>query len=238
MAGEARRRRVRTWLRLAGIRSVGELGHIELALRHGSFARERGGESNERLEFLGDSVLGFIVATWLYEMFPTLTEGELTIRKARIVKDEALAVTAARLGFDDAIELGVGMRNAGGTENASILANTFEAFVAALYLQFGIEAARKFVLEQHVARVDLDPLALVDPKTRLQQYTQAHALGLPSYDDRGEGTPQHPAFTSTVVIDGRPLGSGSGASKRAAQQAAAIAALRTLESASGAQGIS
>lgn len=227
---------MRAWLRLAGVKTAGDLTIVERALCHGSFARERGGESNERMEFFGDSVLGFIAAGWLYENFPSSSEGDLTVRKARIVNDEALAKTALRLSFDEAIALGVGMRNSGGANNASILANTFEAFVAALYLQYGIEAARTFVIDQHIASIDLDPLALLDPKTRLQQYAQAHAIGLPTYNDDNDGTPQKPAFTSTVCVDGRPLGSGQGSSKRAAQQAAAIAALRSLEGATGAQG--
>ncbi|HUY11434.1 MAG TPA: putative dsRNA-binding protein, partial [Candidatus Dormibacteraeota bacterium] len=117
-------------------------------------------------------------------------------------------------------------------------ANTFESFVAALYLQFGIDAARRFVVEQHVANVDLDPHALLDPKTRLQQYAQAHAIGLPTYNDDNDGTAQRPTFTSTVYVDGRNVGSGQGSSKKAAQQAAAIAALASLEGTPTGQGIS
>lgn len=195
---------------------------------HQSHAKERGGESNERMEFLGDSVLGFVVATWLYENFDE-AEGRLTVRKAAIVNDAALAQTARRLGFSDLIALGAGTRGTGGAENASILADAFEAFVASLYLAFGIERARRFVIAEHVETLDHSERELIDAKTRLQHYSQEHLSATPVYRDTPGGTPQAPAFTSKVVVRGKTLGTGRGSSKKIAQQAAARAALVKLE---------
>ena len=229
MAGEQRRRRLRGLLRLAGVRSAGDPALVETAFVHESYAKERGGGSNERMEFLGDSVLGFIVAGWLYERFPDEPEGVLTLRKAAIVNDSQLAVSARRLGFSELVELGAGMRASGGAENTSILADAFEAFVAALALRYGIERARRFVIAEHVERIDHDTDALLDAKTRLQHFAQAHLSATPVYRDTSRGTPQQPAFNSLVTVKGKMLGQGSGPSKKAAQQAAAAAALEKLQ---------
>ncbi len=228
MAGEAHRKRLRALLRLAGVRVAGDLTLVEQAFVHESFAKEHGGSSNERLEFLGDSVLGAIVAEWLFANFPEEPEGRLTLRKAAIVNDAQLADAARRIGFSDLVQLGAGMRNAGGANNTSILADAFEAFVAALFLRYGIDRARTFVLEGHVDRLDHDPEALLDAKTRLQHFAQEHLSATPSYREENRGTPQAPSFDSCVIVDGKTLGTGSGPSKKAAQQAAAEAALRTL----------
>ena len=228
MAGEAHRKRLRALLRLAGVRAVGDLTLVEQAFVHESHAKEQGGASNERLEFLGDSVLGMVTAAWLFERFPDEPEGRLTLRKAAIVNDAQLAESARRLGFSDVVQLGAGMRNAGGANNTSILADAFEAFVAAIFVRYGIERARTFVLGEHVERLDHDPEALLDAKTRLQHYAQEHLSATPSYREESRGTPQAPHFDSCVVIAGETLGTGSGPSKKAAQQAAAEAALRTL----------
>lgn len=230
MAGEARRRRLRAFLRLAGVRSAGDIAVVERAFVHDSYTKERGGASNERLEFLGDSVLGLIAANWLYERFGNEAEGMLTLRKAAIVNDAQLARTAARLGFADVLELGAGLRSAGGAENASVLAGAFEAFVAALYLRYGMEKARRFVLAEHVERLDHDGDAPVDAKSRLQHYTQEHLAATPTYREVSRGTPQHPAFSSSVTVKGKTLGRGTGPSKKTAQQAAAEAALLALQS--------
>jgi ribonuclease III len=230
MAGENRRRRLRALLKAAGIRVAGDLTLVEQAFVHQSHAKERGGESNERMEFLGDSVLGCITAEWLFARFPDEPEGVLTVRKAAIVNDARLADTARTLGFSDVLELGAGMRNAGGAANTSILADAFEAFVAALYLRYGLEKARAFVVRSHIERLDHTPDALLDAKTRLQHYAQEHLSATPSYRDRSRGTPQTPHFTSSVQVKGKTLGTGSGPSKKAAQQAAALAALASLDS--------
>ncbi len=228
MSGEAYRRRLRALLRLASIRRAGDLGGIERAFVHESYAKEHGGFSNERLEFLGDSVLGYVTASWLCARFGEETEGLLTLRKAAIVNDEQLAQTARRLDFPALVQLGAGMRAAGGTENTSILADAFEAFVAALYLGYGLEKARHFIIEEHIEQFDHSTATLVDAKTRLQHYAQEHLGATPVYRETSRGTPQHPAFSSRVTVNGKTLGKGNGASKKAAQKAAAEAALRSI----------
>lgn len=228
MAGEQQRRRLRELLKKAGVRVAGDLTLIEQAFVHESYAKEHGGKSNERMEFLGDSVLGMITAAWLFEKFPDEPEGHLTVRKAAIVNDAALAVTARRVGFSDLIQLGAGMRAGGGADNTSILADAFEAFVAALDLRYGREKASRFVVGEHIEALDHAPDALLDAKTRLQHHAQEHLQATPSYKDESVGTPQAPSFRSMVSVAGKTLGSGTGASKKAAQQAAAQAALSAL----------
>lgn len=228
MAGEKHRQRLRELLKRAGVRVAGDTTLVERAFIHESHAKEHGGASNERMEFLGDSVLGMITARWLFERFPDEPEGQLTLRKAAIVNDGQLAHSARRLGFSDLVALGTGMRSAGGSDNTSILADAFEAFVAALELTYGHEKARRFVIDQHIETLDHAPDALLDAKTRLQHYTQEHLSATPSYREHSEGTPQAPKFRSEVIVHGETLGTGTGASKKAAQQAAAEAALAML----------
>jgi ribonuclease-3 len=229
VAGEAGRRRLRALLRLAGIRSAGDLAIAERAFLHESHAKERGGVSNERMEFLGDSVLGFLTASWLFERFGEEPEGLLTLRKAAIVNDVQLASSARRLGFSDLVRLGTGLRSSGGAENTSVLADAFEAFVAALYLGYGMEKARRFVVAEHIERLDHLTEAPIDSKSRLQHYAQEHLAATPVYRETSRGTPQAPAFKSRVTVKGKTLGTGSGPSKKAAQQAAAEAALLSLQ---------
>lgn len=231
MSGENYRRRVRALLRLASVRRAEDLALFERAFVHQSYAKERGGESNDRMEFLGDSVLGVIAAGWLYDRFAAEPEGLLTLRKAAMVNDAALAQTARRLGFGALTRLGAGMRAAGGADNTSVLADAFEAFVGALYLRYGLEKARRFVLGEHIERLDHSSAALLDPKTRLQHYAQEHLAATPVYRETSRGTPQRPAFKSRVSVKGKVLGKGEGSSKKAAQQAAATAALSGLENA-------
>ncbi len=228
MAGEAHRRRLRDVLRLAGVERAGDLAIVERAFVHESNAREEGIESNERMEFLGDSVLGFITAEWLYERFGQEPEGMLTLRKAAIVNDAELAETARRLGFSSIIQLGTGLRASGGTGNTSVLADAFEAFVAAVFLRYGLDNARRFLLAEHVEPVAGRLRDLIDPKTRLQHYAQEHLSATPVYNEVDGGTPQSPAFESTVSVAGKALGTGNGSSKKAAQRAAATDALAGL----------
>lgn len=235
MPGEARRRKLRALVRRAGVKAAdaGDLELVERAFVHESYVKERGGTSYERLEFLGDSVLGYITAAWVFEHFPDLPEGELTLRKAAIVNDAQLAVTAARLGFDSVLQLGFGMRNAGGASNPQILADAFEAFVAALFRTYGLETARYFVEKQHIATLDLSQAAIVDAKTRLQHYAQQSLGGTPVYTDESLGTPQEPLFAARVEVNDQVLGTGTGPSKKAARQAAADAALQLLPASKG-----
>ena len=228
MAGENRRRRLRALLRRAGVRAAGDLLLIEQAFVHESAAAEGRTQSNERMEFLGDAILGAITTRWLFENFPDEPEGRLTVRKAAIVNDAQLAHTARRLGFSELLELGAGMRKAGGADNTSILADAFEAFVAALVLRYGMTKANAFVIAEHIEQLDHAPDALLDAKTRLQHYAQEHLSATPVYKDRSAGTAQQPHFQSRVEVKGKTLGTGSGPSKKAAQQAAAQAALTSL----------
>ncbi|MBV8198825.1 MAG: ribonuclease III [Candidatus Eremiobacteraeota bacterium] len=228
MSGEAYRRRLRRVLAAANVRRASDLASFETALTHQSYAREHATQSNERMEFLGDSILGCITADWLYDRFRDEPEGLLTLRKAAIVNDSQLACSARRLGFPSLIRLGAGMQAAGGAENTSVLADAFEAFVAALHQRYGMEKARHFVVDAHIEHLDHSPEALLDAKTRLQHYAQEYLRATPIYREISRGTPQHPAFKSRVSVKGKILGRGDGPSKKSAQQAAAAAALLSL----------
>lgn len=227
MAGEQRRRRLRALLKKAHA-APAELDLFEQAFLHESAARERREISNERLEFLGDSVLGFVAATWLYEEHGDKDEGWLTRRKAASVNDGALAQTALRLGFPEMLQLGEGMARAGGSQNHTILADAFEAFVGALYLRYGESKARRFLIEQHLRHVDLSEESVTDAKSRLQHLMQERYHQVPVYRDLAVGTPQAPQFTSQVILKDTVLGSGTGKSKKHAQLEAASEALETL----------
>lgn len=229
MAADPRRKRLQELLALAGVRLAPDVAAAGAAFVHQSHAREIGIASNQRLEFLGDSILGALAAGWLYEHYPDEPEGELTVRKASIVNDAQLARTARRLGFSELVLLGAGMRASGGAENPSILADAFEAFVGALYVRYGIERARRFVIREHIQKLQHESGGQLDPKTRLQHLAQAQLGATPTYVEESQGTPQHPAFVSRVAVGGKTLGTGSGSSKKVARQAAAREALRMLE---------
>ena len=227
MAGEQRRRRLRALLKKAHAAPT-DLDIFEQAFLHESAARERRQISNERLEFLGDSVLGFVAATWLYEHHPDQDEGWLTRRKAAIVNDRALTQTALRLQFPEVMQVGEGMARAGGAHNDTILADAFEAFVGALFLRYGETKTRRFLIEQHLLLVDLSEENVMDAKSRLQHLMQERYRQIPVYRDNAVGTPQAPEFTSQVILKDTVLGSGTGRSKKQAQLEAASKALETL----------
>jgi len=227
VAGEQRRRRLRALLKKAHA-APAELDLFEQAFMHESAARERREMSNERLEFLGDSVLGFIAVTWLYEQHPERDEGWLTRRKAAIVNDRTLAQSALRLGFPEILHLGEGMARADGAHNETILADAFEAFLGALFLRYGESKTRRFLIEHHLQQVDLSEASVTDAKSRLQHLMQERYREVPVYRDRHVGTPQEPRFTSQVIRKDTVLGSGTGRSKKQAQLEAASEALETL----------
>ena len=208
MSGEAYRRRLRALLRLAGIRKRDELSVFEMAFVHQSYARERGGGSNDRMEFLGDSVLGCITAGWLFERFAQEPEGLLTLRKAAIVNDAQLARTARRLGFSelDATRRG----NAGGRRERQHLGpgRRFRSLRRCTLPRYGLEKARAFVIKHHVDQLDHGTAALLDAKTRLQHYAQEHLAATPVYRETSRGTPQRPAFYSRVSVKGKVVGQG------------------------------
>lgn len=207
---------------------------LEAALTHRSYANEQGlAENYERLEFLGDAVLGLISAEWLFGSYPGKTEGGLSELNAYLVSQPVLAGYAHELGLGELLRLGVGEERSGGRLKASLLADSLEAVVGALFLGGGLEAARSAVgpmFEQALARrTERDH---PEAKTRLQELTQARLLELPEYRHVGEeGPDHHKCFSVECWIDGRLAGSGKGRSKKLAEQRAAGEALAALSSA-------
>jgi len=200
------------------------------ALTHPSWALEHGGEHNERLEFLGDAVLAWVVAPRLYETFPDAPEGDLTLMKIALTSGKTLTAVARELDLGAAIRFGRGAAKE--ATRASVLENAFEALVAAIYLDAGIESASAFALRMLGDRIDRETLLStpLDAKNRLQELTQGAGLGLPSYAIVQRTGPVHdPVFTCEVSLSGEVRGSGQGPTKQRAQQAAAAKALESLE---------
>ena len=204
---------------------------LERALTHTSHANEAGGQTkdNERLEFLGDAVLGLVVAEHLMQALPGASEGELTRARADRVNQRALAARARSLGLDAVLRLGRGERRQGGRAKDSILANAFEAVLGALYLDGGLEVARAFLLRELGAELREPAPRERDPKTALQELLQAEGREPPSYLTVAASGPPHAREFSVEVRAGATLlGVGAGGSKRAAEQAGARAALDAL----------
>lgn len=203
------------------------------ALTHPSYANEHpeeGGETNERLEFLGDAALGLVVAESLYERYPDESEGRLTEWRAQLVMGPTLARVAEGLGLGAALRLGRGEEATGGRDRDSNLERCYEALVGAVMLDQGLERARDFVqrtLKDEFDRLDADQ-ASMNPKGALQQLTQGES-GRPEYVTVAEEGPEHAReFAVEVRIDGRTVGRGRGASKQLAEKAAAYEALDQL----------
>jgi ribonuclease-3 len=202
---------------------------FESAFVHESAVREKLAErSNERLEFLGDSILGFIVARSLFERYRSANEGELGLRKAALVADAALAATAERLGFEPLLVLGAGLAKLPPARRRSALGDAFEAFLAALYRECGMDVAAAFVTSQHVEPFEFAGAALTDPKTLLQEWSQRHVGSVPEYRESFEGPAHERVFHADVNVAGKVSAAGSGPSKKAAQRAAAARALELL----------
>ena len=203
------------------------------ALTHSSYAnehREAGLFSNERLEFLGDSVLGMVVADYLYRTRTDLTEGDLTRLRAAVVCENSLAEAARRLGLGQYLKLGKGEDAGGGRTRSSILADAVEAVLAAVYLDGGIGQARKLVHILLLDREGEDALSGQDYKTALQELVQRENGRILSYRLAGEEGPDHAkCFFVEVVLDGTVLGTGMGHSKKEAEQNAAEAAMGKME---------
>lgn len=204
---------------------------VSQALTHRSFSYENGGiPTNERLEFLGDSVLGLVVTETLYREHPDLPEGQLAKLRAAVVNMRALADVARGLDLGAYVRLGKGEEATGGRDKSSILADTFEALLGALYLAGGIARAEPFVHRL------FDPLissaaqlgAGLDWKTSLQEVAAALLLGTPEYRVVAEGPDHAKTFTARVVVGDEVLGSGEGGSKKEAEQRAAAASYRML----------
>lgn len=202
------------------------------AITHKSYSHEaRDGEvrHNETFEFLGDSVIGFVVGDLLFRQFPSLDEGALSKMKAYLVSATSLAEKARELGMGEVILLGVGEEKTGGRKKDSLLANVFEALIAAVYLDGGIEAARK-LLEQSfrddIEKIDAEDLLFQDFKTALQELAQGKGLPLPEYVVVDEVGPDHDKKFIVDVKIGSSFARGEGSSKKEAQQQAAKHALR------------
>jgi ribonuclease-3 len=206
----------------------------EAALTHRSFAFEQGLDvTNERLEFLGDSVLGVIVTERLYRDHPDLPEGQLAKLRASVVNMHALAGVAATLsdgGLGTYVYLGRGEELTGGREKASILADATEALIGAVYLQHGLETTRGLVHRLFEGLLQTAPRlgAGLDWKTSLQELTASEGLGVPEYRISEEGPDHLKTFTAIAVVGGRELGTGDGRTKKEAEQKAAALAWRTI----------
>lgn len=219
----------RTLIDYAGLRAA--LGNPELdpellerALTHRSYAYENGGlPTNERLEFLGDSVLGVVVTETLFRTHPDLSEGRLAKLRAAVVNARALAVVARNIGLGEHIKLGRGEDTTGGREKASILSDTVEAVIGAIYITGGFENAGR------VIHLLFDPLmaeaaelgAGLDWKTSLQELSAERSLGVPEYVIESEGPDHMKSFTAQVRVGGSMYGHGVGRSKKEAEQQAA-----------------
>lgn len=210
---------------------------LSLALTHRSYAYEHGGlPTNERLEFLGDSVLGLTVTDELFHRHPDRSEGDLAKLRASVVNTQALADVARKLtdqGLGAYMLLGRGEANTGGADKSSILADGMESLLGAIYLHHGIDTAREVILRLFGALLDAAPTlgAGLDWKTSLQELTAARGLGAPSYVVTSTGPDHDKEFTAVVVVMDTEYGSGTGRSKKEAEQKAAAAAWNALESA-------
>ena len=203
---------------------------LKLALSHRSLGRV----NNERLEFLGDSILNFVVSSCLFELKPDNNEGELSRLRARVVRGDTLAVLAAELKLGDHIKMGEGELKSGGYKRNSILADSLEAVFGAIYLDGGFESCERVI--RHVCESFIDALPsaeeLKDPKTRLQEWLQAHAYELPEYTVLKEEGPSH---RKDFEVECKSAGAGfkvtgKGRSRRKAEQAAAMAAFEIVGS--------
>ena len=205
---------------------------LQNALTHSSYANERWHNSllsNERLEFLGDSVLGMLVAEYLYHNFPNRPEGELTRMRADMVCEQTLAAAANRSGIGEHLLLGHGEEQGGGRNRDSILADAVESVIAAAFLDGGMAAARQFIDQYILVEVPVTKLHNADYKTALQELVQQKKNQVLTYTLIGESGPDHDKrFEVEVSLNGRVIGTGSGSSKKRAEQMAAQTALENL----------
>lgn len=196
---------------------------LELALTHPSM----GGWHNQRLEFLGDAVLEMCVSERIYAMHPEMQEGAMTQLRQKLVREEKLAEAARAIQLGDYLLMSKGGEVSGGRKNPSVLCDTFEAVLAAVYLDGGMAAAQKIVLR---LIGDCSETGVNDPKSALQEYLQANGRPFPAYETIGESGPPHArVFTVAVLIEGRETARGQGTSKKRAEQMAAERALKIIK---------
>ncbi|PRY17382.1 ribonuclease III [Kineococcus rhizosphaerae] len=213
---------------------------LVLALTHRSYAYEHGGlPTNERLEFLGDSVLGLVVTHELYTRFADVSEGRLAKLRAAVVNSRALADIARELELGEYVRLGKGELGTGGRDKSSILADTMEAVIGASFLSVGMDETRDFVLRLTSPLMESSERlgAGTDWKTALQELTASENLGVPSYAITESGPDHAKSFTADAVVGGTALGHGEGRSKKEAEQKAASAAVEALRAATAAAAV-
>ena len=206
---------------------------LSRALTHRSYLNEHPEalEDNERLEFLGDAVLDFVVGAWLYNRYPEMPEGDLTRMRSALVHTEQLANFANEIGLGRAMRLGKGEIQAGGYNRLGLLCDTFEAVIGALYLDQDIEGVRKFIdpILENAADDILINHKDEDPKSKLQEWAQGNGFPAPVYATRNTSGPDHSKqFEVEVYVNGKVCGSGVGSSKQAATKQAAAVALQQL----------
>lgn len=220
---------VRDFQKTVGVKLSAEI--LTRALTHRSYAYENGGlPTNERLEFLGDSVLGLVVTDTLYRTHPDLSEGQLAKLRAAVVNMRALANVARELGIGRYVRLGRGEEATGGRDKSSILADTLEALIGAVYLDRGLEEASALVhrlFDPLIARASGLGAGL-DWKTSLQELTAAELLGVPEYVVEESGPDHQKTFRATVRVAGQTYGAGEGRSKKEAEQQAAESAWKAI----------
>jgi ribonuclease-3 len=211
----------------------GRLGHVfvdpalvERALSHVSAPSAARGASYQRLEFLGDRVLGLVVSEMLYEAYPDATEGELSVRLARLVRRETCAEVAEAWDVGPHVVMGAGEARGGGRRKAAILGDVAEALIGAVFIDAGFAAARALVRRGWDARMRADAAPIQDAKTAVQEWAQARGLATPNYSEVERSGPAHlPRFVMQVELAGYEPERGEASSKRAAEQAAAQAFL-------------
>jgi len=199
---------------------------LELALTHPSSNKS---QNNQRLEFLGDAVLGLVVAKLLYELFPGEPEGELARRHAALVRGETLTQIGRDIGVGEALAIASSEAKLGGRENASNLEDAVEALIGAIYLDGGLQAAENFILPRWKDLAEKTVAPPKDAKTALQEWAQARGLPVPAYTVKTSTGPAHaPEFTMEVSLPGYPPAEATAASKRAAEQLAAEVLFKSL----------
>jgi len=204
---------------------------IRTALTHSSFANEHHCQSNERLEFVGDSVLGMVTASYLYRTFPDWPEGKMTKLRSELVCEQSLWNVAQKLDLGRCLRLGKGEELSGGRTRHSILADCVEAVIAAMYLDGGIEPAKAFIDAHILSKVSEDGTALPrDWKTQLQELVQQTPGHSVVYELIGESGPDHcKRFTAAVLLEGKQVAVGEGPTKKEAEQMAAKCALASMQ---------
>ncbi|MEO7841819.1 MAG: ribonuclease III [Anaerolineales bacterium] len=208
-----------------------DLSMLTRALTHRSYVNENphAVQDNERLEFLGDAVLDFIVGAWVYNRFPEMPEGDLTKMRSALVRNEQLAEFARHLNLGSALRLGRGESASGGGQRDGLLGSAFEALIGALYLDSDLKAVEEFVTPLLEGVRALVLTKIHDPKSQLQEWAQAQKLGAPRYKTIATTGPDHAKeFDVQVEIGGQVVGQGHGTNKHSAEHFAAKNALKTL----------